>query len=461
MYNKEYATFNSKTVDNSKTVEHFWPFDSLIGPQGSQGKQGPQGLQGIEGPQGPKGPQGDALSDIRNSNLDNLTLNFNNTTSPWTKLDIKPTTLYGDRVNTANINDPSGNKYITMSNMMFQNPYIVPKNVGQDATIRYGKAGGIDTGTWWESGVTTRGDFQIFKENNPNTGLILNKDNGGMNTYGIFNANAGMDVSGNLNTRGEMNTYGNVNVRSGMDVSGNLNFNSGIFNTRGEMNTYGNVNVRNVMNTYGNFNVRNGMDISGNLNLYSGNLNLNNDLFIRGVKANNIIELSIKSNQMTVNSNKFIYDINLTDIVGLTILPLKTRVVNLYAYNTSAPATGAYPTPPLSPGQTGSNGAGVGYTIVALPGQTESYYGFAPIATSAENENIYTGVYNIIYNNYISLQRITTINETLVGANKVSTFIIKPIPTTTPPTPTRLDYNIIRYESVNNRPVTIIFELLS
>ena len=442
---KGYATFNSKAVNNSnivnnsKTVEHFWPFDTLVGPRGFQGPEGPRGPQGIDGPQGPQGPkglQGDALSDIRNSNLDNLTLNFNNTTSPWTKLDIKPTTLYGDRVNTANINDPSGNKYITMSNMMFQNPYIVPKNAGQDATIRYGKAGGIDTGTWWESGVTTRGDFQIFKENNPNTGLILNKDNGGMNTYGIFNANGGMDVSGNLNTRGEMNTYGNVNVRSGMDVSGNLNFNSGIFNTRGEMNTYGNVNVRNVMNTYGNFNVRNGMDISGNLNLYSGNLNLNNDLFIRGVKANNIIELSIQSNQMTVNSNKFIYDINLTDIMGLTNLPAKTRVVNLYAYNTSAPVTAIYPTP-------------------TPPGS----YGFAPIATSTENANIYTGVYNIIYNNPINLQKITTINETLVGTNKVSTFIIKPPPTTTPPT--QPDYNIIRYESVNNRPVTIILELLS
>ena len=400
---KGYATFNSKAVDNSKTVEHFWPFDSLIGPQGQQGKQGIQGQQGIEGPQGPKGPQGDALSDIRNSNLDNLTLNFNNTTSPWTKLDIKPTTLYGDRVNTANINDPSGNKYITMSNMMFQNPYIVPKIVGQDATIRYGKAGGIDTGTWWESGVTTRGDFQIFKENNPNTGLILNKDNGGMNTYGIFNANGGIDVSGNLN------------------------FNNGIFNTRGEMNTYGNVNVRNVMNTYGNFNVRNGMDISGNLNLY-------NDLFIKGVKANNIIELSIQSNQfLGPLSNKFYYDINLTEIMGLTSLPLKTRVVNLYAYNTSAPATVVYPTPP--------------------PILTQTAYGIAPFAISAENVNIYSGVYNIIYNNLMNLQKITKINESSVSGTIISTFNIKP---GTPP-----DNNIIRYESLNNRPVTIILELLS
>ena len=426
MYNKGYATFNSKIVDNSKRkdnsniVEHFWPLDELVGPRGFQGPEGPRGPQGIEGPQGPKGLQGDALSDIRNSNLDNLTLNFNNSIAPWTKLDIKPTTLYGDKVNTANINDPSGNKYITMSNMMFQNPYIVPKNAGQDATIRYGKAGGIDTGTWWESGVTTRGDFQIFKENNPNTGLILNKDNGGINTYGIFNANGGLDVSGNLNfnngifnTKGEMNTYGNFNARNGMDISGNLNFNNGVFNTRGEMNTYGN------------FNVKNGMNINGNLNL-------NNDLFIKGVKANNIKEISIKSNQFTFESNKFINDINLTEIMELTGSPLKTRVVNLYAYNTSAPTTLLIPAAtPAAAIAIGSYGVGAGIV--------------------GENTNIYTGVYNIIYNHPINLQKITKINESSGTVN--STFNIKP---GTPP-----DNNIIRYESLNNRPITIIFELLS
>lgn len=337
----EYDTFNNNTV------EHFmWDW-----------------FKGSKGDKGDKGDQGDPAADIRFGNLDNLTLKFNKTMTPWNKLDIKPTSLYGDNVTDPSKNDISGNKYITMSNMMFQNPYIVPKDYGQDATIRYGKAGGVESGTWWESGVKKDGNFQIFKENNYDTGIILKKS-------------------------------------GGVDICGNLN--------------------------------------------------INNDLFIKGIKANNIIELSIESNQLSIVANKFIFDINLNNILGLSNAPIKTRVINLYAYNTIAPSTQVMVTEatvlpaPLPAAQAGS----------------QVFAGFVP--TIPENTSIYTGIYNIIYNNNINLQRITKINESI--GNQVSstsiTFNIKPLPT---PNPSGLifDYNIIRYESTNNRPVTIIFEILS
>ena len=67
-----------------------------------------------------------------------------------------------------------------MKNMMLQNPIIVPKTVGGDATVKFGRAGGVANGTWWETGLKTNSDFQIAKENNINNGGILFKNNGGI-----------------------------------------------------------------------------------------------------------------------------------------------------------------------------------------------------------------------------------------------------------------------------------------
>ena len=75
--------------------------------------------------------------------------------------------------------------------MMLQYPHVVPKTAGTNATIKYGKAGGIASGTWWEAGVKTNGDFQIFKEDNINNGGILLKSNGGMDISGNLNINNG------------------------------------------------------------------------------------------------------------------------------------------------------------------------------------------------------------------------------------------------------------------------------
>jgi hypothetical protein len=348
----EYDTFNNKTV------EHFM-WDWFKGDKGDKGDQGNQGYAG------------DPAADIRFGNLNDLTVRFNNTMTPWNKLDIKPTSLYGDNVTDPSKNDISGNKYITMSNMMFQNPYIVPKDYGENATIRYGKAGGVHSGTWWESGVKQDGNFQIFKENDYNTGIILNKQ---------------------------------------------------------------------------------------------GRVDINNDLFIKGIKANNIVELIIYPKFVTavtagIGANKFMIDIDLSKCLGIDPL-IKTRVINLYAYNTIGSATVLIP-----PGAAGIAVATLPSPVATTTSQpldtTATYNGLAgtaPISGIAiVNAGIYTGFYNIIYNGTMALQRLTKTREDPNPNNTQSTFDIIAVVGTTPAS----DYGIIRYSSLNNRPVTVILELIS
>jgi hypothetical protein len=60
----------SNYSNDNKIIEHFWPFDS----KGDKGDTGSKGDQGPKGETGPPGP------DLRNIQLDNLTLKFNNAT---------------------------------------------------------------------------------------------------------------------------------------------------------------------------------------------------------------------------------------------------------------------------------------------------------------------------------------------------------------------------------------------
>jgi hypothetical protein len=96
----------------------------------------------------------------------------------WDKFDIKPTSLWGTGCTTAS--ETAGEKYMTMKHMMLQHPHVVSKTVGGDATIKFGKAGGVATGAWWEAGVKTNGDFQIAREYDIDNGGVLLKSNGGM-----------------------------------------------------------------------------------------------------------------------------------------------------------------------------------------------------------------------------------------------------------------------------------------
>jgi hypothetical protein len=90
----------------------------------------------------------------------------------WQNFDITPTSLWGDGLTTAS--DQAGIKYTTIRNMMFQSPHIVPQSVGGNAIIRYGRAGGIQSGNYWDGGVLTNGNFYIASNGSTTNGIQVN-----------------------------------------------------------------------------------------------------------------------------------------------------------------------------------------------------------------------------------------------------------------------------------------------
>ena len=61
-----------------------------------------------------------------------------------------------------------------MNMVMLQAPHITPSSTGQDAYIRYGRAGGIASGKWWETACVTDGSFRIRREANDSYGMTIN-----------------------------------------------------------------------------------------------------------------------------------------------------------------------------------------------------------------------------------------------------------------------------------------------
>ena len=134
---------------------------------------------------------------------------FANGVSGWNYLSITPTSLWGDGLSTAS--DQAGTKYLTIRNIMFQNPHIVPQSVGGTASIRFGRAGGISTGTWYEIGTYSDGTFRITKEANTATGLKIYNSGNDMTigtTIGI-----GVDASYRLHVASGSASSGSTNFR--------------------------------------------------------------------------------------------------------------------------------------------------------------------------------------------------------------------------------------------------------
>jgi hypothetical protein len=318
MYAKEYANYD--------TVEHFWPFSSkgdpgppgiqgiqgIQGPPGKQGEpggpkgergdrgdrgdQGPKGERGDTGPQGERGLQGIQGIDLRNIQLDNLTLKFNDVSSEWNKLEIKPTSLFGDGCATAS--ETTGTKYLTMKPIMLQYPNVVPKTVGGDASIKFGKAGGVDSGTWWEAGVKTNGDFQIAKENNVTNGGILLKSNGGMNIginptpIGVVSVTSSaapnidnQDINVTTKGTGVFNVKSTLNVINDKDIIADfkkVDLTQGIgieSNNIKATGTNANQDINVTPKGTGNFNVNGNLTVKDNIstkNIYNSGLISNN-----------------------------------------------------------------------------------------------------------------------------------------------------------------------------------------
>jgi hypothetical protein len=92
----------------------------------------------------------------------------------WNDFTIRHTSLWGDGLTTAAEYD--GVKYITLAGAMYQNPHVVPATVGGDAYIRYGRAGGISTGTWWQTACHTDGKFRITEQGVAANGITIYND---------------------------------------------------------------------------------------------------------------------------------------------------------------------------------------------------------------------------------------------------------------------------------------------
>jgi hypothetical protein len=95
---------------------------------------------------------------------------------------------------------------MTMNNMMFQNPHITPSSTGEDASIRYGRAGGIASGVWWETACIYDGSFRIRREANDAYGLSISSS--GSLGLGTTSPSQKLDVVGNIKVTGNIDGYG-------------------------------------------------------------------------------------------------------------------------------------------------------------------------------------------------------------------------------------------------------------
>ena len=62
-------------------------------------------------------------------------------------------------------------KYNTIRKIIICNPHITPSSVGANASIRLGRSGGVQSGTWWEVANNTNSKFYITREADVKTGV--------------------------------------------------------------------------------------------------------------------------------------------------------------------------------------------------------------------------------------------------------------------------------------------------
>jgi hypothetical protein len=114
--------------------------------------------------------------------------------SGWQNFYVRPTSLWGDGLTTAS--ETAGTKYMTMNMVMIQAPHITPSSTGQDAYIRYGRAGGIQSGIWWETACVTDGSFRIRREANNSYGMTI--DSSGNVGIGVTDPDNKLEVRGTI-----------------------------------------------------------------------------------------------------------------------------------------------------------------------------------------------------------------------------------------------------------------------
>jgi hypothetical protein len=101
----------------------------------------------------------------------------------WRDLIYRGTSFWGDGITTYNGAGvyTSGSLYGTIMNTMLYNPHITAVS-GDTARMRWGRAGGVASGAWWETGVKTDGSWHIGKEGVTNNFIITTGGNVGVFT---------------------------------------------------------------------------------------------------------------------------------------------------------------------------------------------------------------------------------------------------------------------------------------
>jgi hypothetical protein len=100
-----------------------------------------------------------------------LHVHYDTAQAGWRDFYVRPTSLWGDGLTTAS--ETGGTKYMTTNNIMLQAPHITPASTGGNAYIRYGRAGGVQSGVWWETACITDGSFRIRREANDSYGIAI------------------------------------------------------------------------------------------------------------------------------------------------------------------------------------------------------------------------------------------------------------------------------------------------
>lgn len=127
-----------------------------------------------------------------------------NVDSNWRNFTLEGTSLWGDGLTTAS-SEYGGVLYATLRQVMLQAPHIVSATgAGQNAYIRYGRAGGVSGGTWWETGCRTTGTFNISKEGSATVGMFVTQ--GGNVGVGIETPSYKLDVIGDIRAGSDSNT---------------------------------------------------------------------------------------------------------------------------------------------------------------------------------------------------------------------------------------------------------------
>ena len=366
MYIKEYANFNG----NNSIIENFWPFDSSPGPPGPAGPAGPEGPPGpagtsggitgppgppgIKGATGPAGPPGAPGTGSGSGSAgppgppgppgargiegpEGLTVVGD--VGPQGKQGIKgdigpigppglvgPAGPVGPKGSSGDIGSagpvgpvgPVGPQGLVGPAGKQAEPGLVPKTIAGDATIKYGKVGDLISGTWWEAGVKTDGNFQIAKENNIANGGILLKTNGEININ-----NGTLNV---INEKDLIADFKHTNLSQGIGIQ---------YNNIKATGTNANQDISITPKGTGNVNVNSSLTINNGGILYGPNWKIHRpDDWVRLRNRNDDTHINFAAGNIYAHNDLFHRGANMQDYIN-SINNLNSRFKRIYAQKVS------------------------------------------------------------------------------------------------------------------------------